>query len=77
MNGLSYKADRDNKGGELILYIRDYIPCRILTLTFTPQIEAITIGINSRKRKWLLIATYNPGKRMILQHSKSIGNKYT
>ena len=40
-----------------------------------PVIEAIVIEINLKKRKWLLIGSYNPHKDMIRSHLNSIGNK--
>ena len=40
---------------------------------FIPEIEAIVVEINLRKRKWLLIGSYNPHKNMIGNHLDSIG----
>ena len=38
-------------------------------------IEAIVIEINLKKRKWLLIGSYNPHKDVIRRHLSSIGDK--
>ena len=41
----------------------------------TPKIDTIFIEINLKKRKWLLIALYNPHKDMIGNHLDSIGKQ--
>ena len=46
-----------------------------MTIDFKPVLEAIVIEINLKKRKWLLIGSYNPHKDMIRSHLNSIGNK--
>ena len=67
------RLDRNDNGGGLLLYFRDHIPCKKLKLDFNPEIEAIAIEINLKKRKWLLIGSYNPHKDMIRNHLNSIG----
>ena len=70
-----YRRDRDDKGdkgGGLLLYLRDYIPSRKINVKFDPIIEAIVIEINLKKKKWLIISSYNPHKSMIHNHLKSI-----
>ena len=59
-----FRKDRNDKGGGLIFFIRDHIPCRRIHLDFSPNIEAIVIEINLKKRKWLLFGLYNPHKDM-------------
>ena len=46
-----------------------------IKIDFGPVLEAIVIEINLKKRKWLLICSYNPNKDMIRSHLNSIGNK--
>ena len=73
-----FREDRDNKGdkgGGLLLYVRDHIPCRRLVIDFIPKIEAIVIEINFRKKKWILIGLYNPQKDMLRSHLDSISRK--
>ena len=70
-----FREDRDDKGGGLLLYVRNHIPCRRLFLYFIPKIEAIVIEINFRKSKWILIVSYNPHKDLIRNHLSSIGGK--
>ena len=36
-------------------------------------IEGFCIEINIRKKKWLLVCTYNPNKNLISNHLKEIG----
>ena len=67
------RVDRNDHGGGLLLYFRDHIPCKKVTINFDPAIEAIAIEINLKKRKWLLIGSYNPHKDMIKNHLKSMG----
>ena len=71
---LPLRFDRNGNGGGLLLYCRDHIPCKKLNLDFNPVIEVIAIEINLKKRKWLLIGSYNPQKDMIRNHLNSIGN---
>ena len=70
-----FREDRNDKGGGLIIFIRHHIPCRTIKVDFTPKIETIFIEINLKKRKWLLIALYNPHKDMIGNHLDSIGKQ--
>ena len=37
------------------------------------SIESFFIEINIRKKKWLLVCTYNPNKNLISNHLKEIG----
>ena len=77
MNGYQalFRLDRNENGGGLLLYLRDHIPCKKIIIDFMPVMEAIVIEINLKKRKWLLIGSYNPHKDMIRSHLNSIGNK--
>ena len=62
MNGFSkpYRLYRNDKGGGIMLYVRDHIPSRKVNLEINPNIEAFLIEINLKKRKWLLLCSYNP-----------------
>ena len=60
---LPYRLDRSNKGGGLLLFIKEGIPTKPLKTTFTR--EGIFIEINLKKRKWLLFGGYNPDKSII------------
>ena len=60
-----FRQDRNENGGGLILYVREGIPCRRITLDRNKEIEVIVIEINLKKRKWVLLGIYNPHKDMI------------
>ena len=70
-----FRIDRNDRGGGLLLYFREHIPCKKIIVDFDPLIEVLVIEINLKKRKWLLIGSYNPHKDMIQNHLKSIGGQ--
>ena len=67
----TYSLDRNVNGGGILLYIREDILSTLLN--FDMSIESFYIEINIRKKKWLLVATYNPNKNLISNHLKEIG----
>ena len=69
------RFDRNSNAGGILLYFRDHIPCKNVTLNFMPILEAIVVEINLKKRKWLLIGSYNPHKDMIQNHLNNIGKQ--
>ena len=71
-----YRNDRTDKAGGLLLYVREHIPSRPVNVTFCPKIEAIVIEVNLKKKKWLLIGTYNPHKSMIKSHLDRISMQF-
>ena len=71
-----YRNDRTDKGGGLLLYVCEHIPSRLVNVAESPKIEAIVIEINLKKKKWLLIGTYNPHKSMIKTHLNSISMQF-
>ena len=50
-------------GGCILLYIREDVPSTLLNSDMS--IESFSIEINVRKKKWLLVCTYNPNKNLI------------
>ena len=77
-NGFSapFRLDRNDKGGGIILYIREDIQSRLVS-TESSQVEGFFAEINLRnKKKSLACCYYNPKKDLIPQHlhalSKSI-----
>ena len=46
-----YRYDRNNKGGGLLLYIREDVPSRLLQCKSQCNIESLSVEINLRKRK--------------------------
>ena len=67
----AYRLDRNAKGVGILLYIQEDIPSTLLN--FDMSIESFYIEINIRKKKWLLVGTYNPNKNLISNHLKEIG----
>ena len=55
-----YRKYRNDKGGGLLLYVREHIPTRKINVEFSPSIEVFVIEIKRKKKKWLLICSYNP-----------------
>ena len=68
-----YRKARTDKGEGLMLYVNNNIPSRVIDITFAPLIEALVIEINLKKKKWLLICSYNPHKSMIQNHLYHLG----
>ena len=62
LNGFSKanKLDRCKIGDRIFLYIRNYIPARLLSNS--NKTESIFAGINFRKNKWLICTSYNRHK---------------
>ena len=48
------RLDRDNHGGGLMLFVRDDIPCKLLSLENKPM-EYFYVEINLRKTKWFAL----------------------
>ena len=69
----TYRLDGNAIGGGILLYIRKDIPSTLLNSDMS--IESFSIEINIRKKKWLLVCTYNPNKNLISNHLKEIGKK--
>ena len=67
----SYRFDRNCRGGGIILYVREDIPSKLLSIENQP-IESFYIEINLRKKKWLLCGTYNPHRNNIGNHLDSL-----
>ena len=66
-----YRLDRNSNGGGILLYVREDIPSTLLNTELL--IGGFCIEINIRKRKWLLVCTYNPNKNIISNNLKEIG----
>ena len=48
-------------GGDLMFYISEGIPCKVLTnLTVSPNVEIMATELHQMKRKWLLKGVYKP-----------------
>ena len=64
---MPYRIDRNSYGGGLMLYVREDIPSKLLSVEDAP-IEAFYVELNLLKNKWLLCCSYNPNKNNINNH---------
>ena len=48
-----FRLDHDNNGGSVMLFVREDIPCKLLSVENHPM-EGFYVEINLRKTKWLL-----------------------
>ena len=70
-----YRLDRDKNGGGILIYVRDFIPCkRLRKHTFPHDIEGMVVELNFRKSKWLLFATYHPPAQNVEYYLRNIGS---
>ena len=70
--GDPYRLDRNTEGGGLLLYFRNDITTKRLTL-IDNDIECIISEVNISKRKWLLVGIYNPHKSQISSFLRLLG----
>ena len=57
----SFRRDRNNFGGGLILYVKDDIPCKRLDVhDNSTNSEVLFLEFYDKKRRWLLIGLYKP-----------------
>ena len=68
-----YRKDRNDKGGGIILFVREDIPSKEITFDSDTNMEHMFIEINLRKKKWLISCSYNPHTELIEQHLNHIG----
>ena len=59
-----FRKDRTDKGGGLLLYIKQHVPCQELHFPIINNIEVLFVEINLRMGKWLLVCGYNPDKEI-------------
>ena len=65
--GPPIRLDRDIHGGGLMSFVRENIPCKLLSLEIKPM-EDFYVEINLRKTKWFLYCSYNPSRSNIDFH---------
>ena len=58
------RFDRNDKGGGLMLFVREDIPCNIISSENLP-LECFFVELDIHKKKWLLCCSYNPHKRLL------------
>ena len=69
-----FRMDRNSRGGGVLLYVRDDIPCKLLKKhTLPSNVECLFIELNLRKYRWVLAGGYNPTKDNISYFLKHVG----
>ena len=69
-----YRRDRNCFGGGILVYIREYIPSKLLaTIQIPDHVECLIIEIRLKKIKWILINLYNPSKSQISSQIAFLG----
>ena len=66
-----FRLDRDNNGGGITLFVRDDIPCKLLSVE-NHLMDGFYVEINLRKTKWLLCCSYNPNRCKIDFHLENL-----
>ena len=64
---------RYSHGGGILLFIREDIPTKIISITPLKDFEGIFVELNFRKKKVLLCCSYNPHKNLISNHLNILG----
>ena len=60
-----FRFDRTAKGGGILLYIREDIPCRhIKQIPLNNLFKGFFVEVNLRSKQWLLGCSYNPLKKI-------------
>ena len=67
-----FRSDRNTKGGGILVYVRDDIPCKLIPMR-NSTIEGFVIELKLRQKKWLLCCSYNPHRKFISNHLNDIG----
>ena len=63
-----FRLDRTAKGGGILLYIREDIPCKYIK----QFVRGVFVELNLRRKKWLLGSSYNHHKENIASHHSNI-----
>ena len=66
-----YRLDRRGKGGEILVFIREDIPTKLIDSQM--KIEGFFIELNLRRKSWPLCCSYNPKYSQISRHLNEIG----
>ena len=69
-----YRLDRNDKGGGIMLFVKDgTITFPLDRYSFPVRFEIICIEFNLQKKNWLIFCTYNPPNRLIKDYLKELG----
>ena len=68
-----FRLDRTAKGGGILLFIREDIPCKyIKQITLNNSFEGFFVELNLRSKEWLLGTSYNHHKANIAFHLSNV-----
>ena len=67
------RFERNCRGGGILLYIREDIPARLLTISLPKDFEGSLVESNLRKKNILMCCSYNPAKSNISSHLSLVG----
>ena len=68
-----FRLDRAAKSGEILLYIREGIPCRyIKQITLNNSFKEFFVELNLKSKKWLLGCSYNHHKENMVCHLSNV-----
>ena len=67
-----FRSDRNAKGGGILMYVRDDIPCKLIPMR-NSTIDIFFTELKLRKKKWFLCCSYNPHRRFISNDLIDIG----
>ena len=68
-----YRLDRNDRGGGILLFVRESLITRLLSrYSFPHDIEILFIELNLRKKKWLICCCYNPHKNLKNYHLQEL-----
>ena len=68
-----FRYDRNSHGGDILLFIREDIATKIISITPLKDFEGIFVELNFRKKKVLLCCSYNPHKNLNSNHLHILG----
>ena len=68
---IEHRVDRNGNGGGIILFVRENILSKLLSVENSPT-EAFFVELNLRKKKWLLSCSYNPNRENIENHLETL-----
>ena len=66
-----YRFDRNSNRGGILLYIREYIPLKLIDTKTT--VEGLFVEVNLRGEKWIIGCFYNLKTSLISSHLNEVG----
>ena len=67
---IPFRVDRDQKGGGIMLYFREDLPAKLLSIDRTN--DSGFVQLNLKRTKWLISYSNNPNKSNIYSHLESL-----